>query len=287
MNKGIMIAVCGSKGCGKTTTSVKLAVKLAELKKEVILVLTDITAPDINVLLPAEKNINSMGNIWAIPDCSVDVINKACTTTKSNYIGILSYKNGENIFSNPDYTKENIMDIFMKIKNMADYVIVDCVDAFAYNVLSTVALELSDKVIRMGEPTLKSFSYFDSNMKLLMDSRYKSSQHFKVLSKIKSYQAKDIAVSHLGEIQAELPYVEALEKEMLEGELFSLSDTKPMKSYYAGLQFLMDYIDDTVTNTLPEAEDAKKEDTTRKEPPVLKNPFSKLNFKRKRKEDSE
>ncbi len=244
MNNGKMIAVWGNKGSGKTTTAVKLAVRLAAMKKEVIVVLTEITAPDINVLLPFARDINTMGNLWATPDCSMEAIYKACNSTNSNYLGILAYKSGENVFSYPDYTKDNIMDIFMKLKNMADYIIVDCVDVFAYNVLTTVALELADKVIRMGEATTKAFSFFDSNLPLLQDSRYKSGQHYKVLAKVKSYQAKDATVSQYGSINAELPYVEELEHQTLEGELFKQLDTKVMKGYNIGLERILTFIID-------------------------------------------
>lgn len=243
MNNGKMIAVWGSGGSGKTTAAVKLAALLAEKKKEVILVLTDIIAPDMSVLLPFAKDTRSMGHIWALPS-NTDTILKALVTTKSDYIGILGYKNGENVFSHPDYSKENIMDIYTKLKTMADYIIVDCVPEFAYNVLTTVALELADQVIRIGEATTKSFSFFDANLPLLTDSRYKAEQHIRVLSKVKSIQAKEAALSHYGGVLVELPYTEELETQMLEGELFTLGNSKSMKNITNSFNHILQEITD-------------------------------------------
>lgn len=239
-----MIAVWGSKGVGKTTTAVKIATKLAELKKEVILVLTDITAPDVHILLPTlkDREYTSMGHLWSNIDCKIDMIYKACITIESKYIGILSFKRGDNVFSYPDYAKDNIVDLFMKLKKMADYVVVDCVDVFTYSTLTTVALEMADKVIRLGEATTKSFSFFESNLPLLQDSRYKSSQHYKVLSQVKSYQAREVATLFYGGVQSELPYVEEVELQMLQGELFKECNQKMFQDYNQGLDKILQHI---------------------------------------------
>lgn len=85
---------------------------------------------------------------------------------------------------------------------------------------------MADKVIRTGEATPKSFSFFDFNLPLLLDSRYKSNQLFKVLSKTKSSQAREVATNKFGGIDTELPYVEEIERQMLEGELFSMVNSK-------------------------------------------------------------
>jgi MinD-like ATPase involved in chromosome partitioning or flagellar assembly len=244
LSNGKLIAVWGNNSCGKTTTAAQLASQLAEKNQEVLLVLTDITAPDMKVILPHEKNTRSMGNIWSTPDCSIDAIYKACVVTDSDNICLLGYRNSENVFTNPDYTKDNIMDVFMKLKSIVDYVIVDCASEFAYNVLTTVALEMADKVLRLGEATPKAFSFFNSNLTLLLDSRYKSGQHIKVLSKVKSFQPKELAINHYGGIDVELPYAEAIERKIMEGELLKLTSDKGTKAYNAGLIKIMDLLNE-------------------------------------------
>ena len=253
MNNGKLIAVWGNKSSGKSTLAAQLACQLAAKNYEVILVLTDITAPDMKVLLPHEKHTRSMGNLWSMPDCSIEAIYKACVVTDSDNICLLGYRNGENVFTNPDYTKDNIMDVFMKLKSMVDYVIVDCVAEFAYNVLTTVALEMADNVLRLGEATPKAFSFFDSNLSLLLDSRYKSEQHIKVLSKVKSFHPKELAISHYGGVDVELPFIEAIEKKSIEGELLQLINDKSAKSFNAGLNKIIGQINDQEVSPVRQA----------------------------------
>lgn len=231
MNNGKIVAVWGNSGSGKTTTSLKLALKLADEKKNVIVIFTDIIAPDIKIINPFEKDLGSMGNLWSTPNCSKDLIYKALITTKSKYICFLGYKHGENIFSHSDYTKENILDVIMKIKTMADYVIIDCTSQFAHDTISTVALEISDTVICLGEATPKAFSFFDSNLDLLLDSRFKREEHIRVLSKIKTYQARDIMLNRIGNIKIEIPYIDEIEMQMLEGKLLDNGISKDYKKY--------------------------------------------------------
>lgn len=241
MNNGMMIAVWGNGGSGKTTTAIKLATELANQKKEVIVVLTDNTAPDMQLLLPYEKEKKTMGYLWSTPNCNSENIYSACVVTKSDYLCLLGYLPGENVFSFPDYTKESIVKIYMELRSIADYVIVDCASEFVYNVLTTVALEMADKVIRLGEATSKAFSFFDSNLPLLSDSRYKKEEHIRVLSKVKSYQPREVAIGKLG-MDIELPFAQELELQMIEGELFHTVLNKNFTDYYSSLKKLVQLV---------------------------------------------
>lgn len=57
-----ILAVWGSPGCGKTTVSVKIAKHLAEKKKNVILVLSDMTLPMMPCICPMDE----LENIWSL-----------------------------------------------------------------------------------------------------------------------------------------------------------------------------------------------------------------------------
>lgn len=259
MINGKVVAVWGNSGSGKTTTSLKLALKLADEKKNVIVIFTDIIAPDAKIINPFEKDLSSIGNLWTTPNCSKEQIYKALITTKSKYICFLGYKHGENIFSHSDYTKENILDVFMKIKTMADYVIIDCVSQFAYDTISTVALEISDTVICLGEATPKAFSFFDSNLDLLLDSRFKREEHIRVLSKIKSYQARDIMLNRIGNVNIEIPYTDEIEMQMLEGKLLDTGVSKYYKNYDLAISRLVNMFNTNVEDTKEKSVSSTKE----------------------------
>ncbi|MBR3772700.1 MAG: AAA family ATPase [Clostridium sp.] len=218
--EGKIIAVWGSVGSGKTTLSSQLALALAEKNKEVLVVYTDNITPVVPVLIPSQKEQISMGALWSNPECSSDTILKSCVFTSSKHVCVLGYKGTEDAFSYPDYIKENVYRILMEMKALADYVIVDCVSYAVYNILSTVALEIADNVLRVGEASLKSFSFFDSNLAMFTDSRYQTDEHIRILSKIKSFQPKELAKARLS-TSYELPYEFDIECSMLEGTLLS------------------------------------------------------------------
>lgn len=233
---GKIVAVWGSGGVGKTTLSVKLALEFAKMQRESLIILTDVNAPDMKVILPFEEELKSMGQIW-MQDVDEDDIYNVCVTTKSEYICLMGYTQGENAFTYSDCTKENVYKVFEEAKSIVDYVIVDCVPNLAYNMHTAVALETADYIIRMGEATRKSFSFFDSNMQLLADGRY-SKEHIRVLGKVKSEQAVEVAKNYLG-CTIELPYSESINAQFMEGKLFSpVSDAK----YEEGLKRIVEQI---------------------------------------------
>lgn len=244
---GKLIAVWGSPGAGKTTVSVKLAVELAQKHKDldVMIILTDITAPDMPIILPVKKDMRSMGNLWNNPRCDKEMIyNASMVTEKYDNLSILGYKACENVFSHADYTKEIVFKVFNELETMADYIVIDCVSDFAFNMISMAALELADSVIRVGEATLKSFSFFDSNLPLLTDSRYQRDAHIRILGKTKSFQSRDIAMNKLG-TELELPYVEEIEKQMLEGGILHKASGREYECYQKAIQAIVSRVEES------------------------------------------
>lgn len=235
---GKLIAVWGSRDSGKTTLSVKLANELAKKQMESLIVLTDVNVPNLKCILPFEKEIKSMGNVWITQDADENAIYNACMVTPSEYICLMGYAPGENAFSYSDSTKNNVFKIYEEMKTMVDYVIVDCVPNLAYNMLTAVALEVADKVIRLGEADVQSFSFFDSSLALLKDPRFEAEEHIKVLGKVRSTQPVEAAASYLG-CDVELPYVEEFKQQMMEGKLF---DSVSSPQYNAGVTKLLDHL---------------------------------------------
>ena len=104
--KAQVLAVWGSPGCGKTTISVKIAKYLAEKKKNVILVISDMTVPMIPCICPMDEleNIWSLGNVLAAPHITKGLIEENCIVHKKiKYLAMLGMLRGENEYTYAPY----------------------------------------------------------------------------------------------------------------------------------------------------------------------------------------
>ena len=82
---GGVLAVWGSPGCGKTVTAVKIAKHLASQKKNVALLLCDMTAPMMPCICPPSELEcdKSLGSIFAAQRISVNLIKHNLTTVRN------------------------------------------------------------------------------------------------------------------------------------------------------------------------------------------------------------
>ena len=91
---GGVLAVWGSPGCGKTVTAVKIAKHLASQKKNVALLLCDMTAPMMPCICPPSELEcdKSLGSIFAAQRISVNLIKHNLTTHKKlSYLTMLGH----------------------------------------------------------------------------------------------------------------------------------------------------------------------------------------------------
>jgi MinD-like ATPase involved in chromosome partitioning or flagellar assembly len=217
-----ILAVWGSPSCGKTITSVKLARELSLNKKNVVLVLCDNLCPSLPVLLPMNDTAGkSLGVLLAGSEITQDKILTSCITLKRNeYISILGYGKGENCYTHAAYSREKAVDLLVLLRHLADYVIIDCSSNIASDVLSAVALETADRVLRLGSCDLKGVSFLSSQLPLLSDKRFNADRHIKAISNTKHYEPKNEIRQCYKGVRFEIPHTAELTEQYLSGELF-------------------------------------------------------------------
>lgn len=93
---------------------------------------------------------------------------------------------GENAFTYPKYTIIQAKEFIAELRNMVDFVIVDCSSHLSDDILSTAALMESDVVLRLINCDLKSISYLSSQLPLLADSKFKAEKQIKVANDVKA-----------------------------------------------------------------------------------------------------
>lgn len=148
--QGGVLAVWGSPGSGKTTVAVKLAKYLADQKKNVILVLCDMTAPMLPCICPSsslesrqESNrpYGSLGSILSAPHVTEQIVMENMNTHKKMaHITMIGMQKGENEYTYASYSRVQAEELIASLRRIAPYVIIDCSSYIANDILSAVSV---------------------------------------------------------------------------------------------------------------------------------------------------
>lgn len=218
-----VLAVWGSPGSGKTTVSVKLAKYLADKRRNVALLLCDMTTPMLPCICPSSdlECERSLGSILAATHITDTLIKQNCVTHKKmNHLLLIGMLKGENVFTYPPYGPELATELIDHLRNIAPYVIIDCGSTIATDILSAVALMEADSVLRLVNCDLKSISYLSSQLPLLRDNKWDADKQYKVASNIKPQEASGHIEQVLGSVVFKIPHSAELESQSLSGDLF-------------------------------------------------------------------
>ena len=234
-----MIAVWGSPNSGKTTFAVKLALSIYEHYQATVLVLhTDNRTPTLPVLFPNCKSDDLYSVGVPLSKTSVtqdDVIANIVTVKGKQNLGFLGFKDGENQYTYPDYDEKKADELFAVLKGLANFVVVDCISALDDNILSNVAVQQADEVIRLVTPDLKCVSYWASQLPMYADPRYRLDRQLVGLNSTEN----DIPLpveetkAHFKEVNFTIPYSRDVKKQWLDGQLLK---PVPDRNYNARLK---------------------------------------------------
>lgn len=241
MEESKVIAVMGSQGSGKTTAALKLALALSAAKKNVIVVFCDPFTPVIPAVLPAHvPHDTSLGNLLTAPELTqTTILNDCVPTEKSDYISLLGYCAGESLMHYPQITREKAVEFFVLLRYLADYIIVDCTSTFEADPASIVAIELADRVLKLGTANLKGVSYYLTHNPMLADSRFRKDTHSTVIGNLKTGQDWEAAAQQLGGADFVLPYAPELEQQFDELALLMPLTQTESAGYSAAIQRIL------------------------------------------------
>ena len=231
---GGVLAVWGSPGSGKTTVAVRLAKYLADKRRNVILLLCDMTAPMLPCICPAAdlECERSLGSVLAAAHVSENLVkNNLVTHKRLGYLTMLGMLKGENEYTYPPYNEVQARELIDCLREIAPYVVIDCGSYIANDILSAVALMEADSVLRLANADLKSISYLSSQLPLLRELHWDEDKQYKAASNIKPLQAADRIGQVLGSVAFQLPHSQELEEQYLEGTLLNDLSMKDSKAF--------------------------------------------------------
>ena len=229
-----VLAVWGSPSSGKTIMSVKLARYIASQKKNVILVLADMSAPPLPYVCPSSdlESELSLGNILGAAHVDENLVKQNAILHKKNeYLTMFAMLKGENAFSYAPYTETQARELVHVLRQLADYIIIDCTSNITNDVLSAVSLIESDAVLRLVSCDLKSISYLNSQLPLLLDNKFNAIKQYKAASNVSSFQADDEIEQIVGGINFKIPHSDEVYKQFLAGNLFGGLTEKDSKDF--------------------------------------------------------
>ena len=229
-----VLAVWGSPSSGKTIMSVKIARYIASQKKNVILVLADMSAPPLPFICPPSdlEAEMSMGNILGAAHVTETLIKQnAILHRKNEYLTMLGMLKGENAFTYPPYTETQAKELLAELRKMAGYIVIDCTSNITGDVLSAVSLIESDAVLRLVSCDLKSISYLSSQLPLLLDNKFNANKQYKAASNVDDFQADDNIEQVVGGVSFKIPPAEEVYKQFLSGNLFAGLSDKSSKDF--------------------------------------------------------
>ncbi len=232
--QGGVLAVWGSPGSGKTVTAVKIAKHLASRKKNVILLLCDMTAPMLPCICPPSdlECDRSLGSVFAAQHIPVNLIKHNLTTHKKlSHLTMMGLRKGENEYTYAACTKEQAEELLAGLREIAPYVVVDCSSYIANDILSAVALMEADSVLRLANCDLKSVGYLSSQLPLLKELSWDEDKQYKTAANIKPMQAADRIGQVLGSVSFQLPYSAELEEQYLAGNLLDDLSMKDSRAF--------------------------------------------------------
>jgi len=227
-----VLAVWGSPGSGKTVVSVKLAKYLSDKRKNVALLLCDMTAPMLPCICPSGEleSEHSLGSILAATHVTPPLVKNNCITHRRlGYLTIIGMRKGENEYTYPPYADTQASELIDCLREIASYVVIDCGSYIANDILSAVSLMEADAVLRLANADLKSVSYLSSQLPLLRDNKWDADKQYKIASNVKPQHAGEQISQALGSVAFTLPYSQELEGQYLAGNLFadlSLKDSR-------------------------------------------------------------
>ena len=224
-----LIAVCGSPGSGKTSVALKLAQELYHTSHQPVLFFSvDLRVPIMGYVFPHSKagDLHSVGKTMDKTDIYREDVMKQIVTVKSMVnFGYLGYKSGENLYTYPRVTEDKVTELFRCLRELAAYVVVDCVSD-GEDLLSAMAKREADTVIQTVNPDLKCMTYFASNADMYIGCADKTIPVMNITER-DVYPPINEVKNHFKSVQMVLPYSIAMKQQAITGTLYErLTDRK-------------------------------------------------------------
>lgn len=240
-----IIAVWGSSGSGKSMFACILAKMLTRTKQKAIIISADLSCPMLPVWLPDQKvdANSSLGEVLSSIEIDTALVASHVTLLKAYpFIGLMGYAAGENPLSYPEIKYDMVLALIAAARKLVDFVILDCTASMTH-FFTPAAIDAADLAIRILTPDLKGASYLKAQQPLLVDPRFRYSEHLTFAGLARPYHAIDEMAHLIGGFTGLLPYSKEIDRCATEGGMFKAIDYAGQK-YMASLKTITEALED-------------------------------------------
>jgi hypothetical protein len=132
-------------------------------------------------------------------------------------VGYLGFKAGENAFTYPRPTADKVGELFRCMRELAEYVVVDCVSD-DNDLMSALAKREAETVIQTVNPNLKSMTYYTSHADGFTGFADKTLIVMNLNESDVYFPVEDVK-NHFKKVRCLLPYSVALKHQEITGTL--------------------------------------------------------------------
>lgn len=238
-----IITVWGSSGSGKSMFSCILAKALTQDKRKAIIINADFSTPMLAVWLPDQfvEASASIGQVLSSVEIDTTLVASKVTVLKAcPFIGLMGYAAGENPLSYPEIKYEMALNLISAASKLVDSVIIDCGSNMT-NVFTPAAIEAADVIIRILTPDLKGINYLMAHQPLLVDPKFRYSEHMTFAGMARPFHAIDEMGHIIGGWAGLLPYGKEVDRCATEGGMFQAIDYINLK-YSASIKKVLETV---------------------------------------------
>lgn len=182
----------------------------------------DMNVPMLPVWLPEQiiQTNTSIGQVLSSVEIDTSLVASHVTVLKNYpFIGMMGYAAGENPLSYPEVKYTMVLQLIHAAAKLVDFVILDCSTSMT-NVFTPAAIEAGDVVIRILTPDLKGINYLKAHQPLLVDERFRFSEHMTFAGLARPFHALDEMGYIIGGFDGLLPYSKEIDRCATEGGMF-------------------------------------------------------------------
>jgi len=166
-----LIGVWGSQGSGKSTVSLELAKNIVkETNENCLLIFCEDLGSPLSFLFPGlSKSGGSLGDIITSAGFSQDELKKTLVShPKNQHLAFLGYREEESKLTYPTVGESQVIDLFITLKQIFKYIVVDCKSDFTTDLITKYVLQ-EGKCLMLGGGDLKSVAFFNATLRLMND----------------------------------------------------------------------------------------------------------------------